>query len=59
MDILKEYSKTADDILSDISEAICLNDDVIYDREITKPEGLGERLFEDITILRRLFGMED
>lgn len=59
MDLFKEYGKTADEILSDISEAICLNDDVIYDREITKPDGLGDRLYEDIAILRRLFGMED
>jgi len=59
MDFLKEYGKTMDDILGDLSEAICLNDDVIYDREIRKPNGLGDRLFEDIQILRKIWGLED
>lgn len=59
MDLFKEYGKTAEEILNDLSEAICLNDDVIYGREITKPDGLGDRLFEDIQILRKVFGMED
>lgn len=59
IDLFKEYGKTAEEILNDLSDAISLNDNVIYDREIEKPYGLGDRLFEDIQILRKLFGMDD
>ena len=59
MDLFKEYGKTAEEILNDISEAINLNDAVIYDREIEKPYGLGDRLFDDIQILRKVFEMEE
>ena len=59
IDLFKEYGKTAEEILNDLSDAISLNDNVVYDREITKPDGLGDRLFEDIQILRRMWGMED
>ena len=51
--------KDLSEILSDISEALTLADAITYGREIPELDGLADRLFEDIQLLREHFGMED
>lgn len=51
--------KTVSEILSDISEALTLADAITYGRELPELDGLADRLFEDIQLLREHFGMED
>ena len=51
--------KELTEILSDIGEALTLADAITYGRELPELNGLSDRLFEDIQLLREHFGMED
>jgi hypothetical protein len=50
-----------DEILNTISEAITLYDAILYGRnlDISDYAGLGDRLFDSITALRKAHGMEE
>lgn len=51
--------KTVSEILSDIGEALTLADAITYGRELPELNGLSDRLFEDIQLLRDYFKVED
>lgn len=51
--------KDLTEILSDIGEALNLADAITYDKDLPELNGLSDRLFEDIQLLRDYFKVED